>query len=194
MLKRKFFYFFLSISIIIILIFYYFFTEDKKKITTIEQNKIELENKDEIYTSNIIENVSYNAKDRKGNIYKISALEGEIDVNNSDIIFLKNVKSIIKLKNSEKIIITSKFGKYNIVNFDTIFSKKVLIKYLDNTISSEYLDFSIDRDSIIVTKNVIYKNINNILKADVMEMNLTTKNIKIYMLSDNKKVNIKNRN
>ncbi len=194
MLKRKFFYFFLSISIIIILIFYYFFTEDKKKITIIEQNKIELENKDEIYTSNIIENVSYNAKDRKGNIYKISALEGEIDVNNSDIIFLKNVKSIIKLKNSEKIIITSKFGKYNIVNFDTIFSKKVLIKYLDNTISSEYLDFSIDRDSIIVTKNVIYKNINNILKADVMEMNLTTKNIKIYMLSDNKKVNIKNRN
>ena len=194
MLKRKFFYFFLSISIIIILIFYYFFTEDKKKITIIEQNKAELENKNEIYTSNIIENVSYNAKDRKGNIYKISALEGEIDVNNSDIIFLKNVKSIIKLKNSEKIIITSKFGKYNIVNFDTIFSKKVLIKYLDNTISSEYLDFSIDRDSIIVTKNVIYKNINNILKADVMEMNLTTKNIKIYMLSDNKKVNIKNRN
>jgi len=194
MLKRKFFYFFLSISIIIILILYYFFTEDKEKITIIEQNKVELENKNEIYTSNIIENVSYNAKDRKGNIYKISALEGEIDVNNSDIIFLKNVKSIIKLKNSEKIIITSKFGKYNIVNFDTIFSKKVLIKYLDNTISSEYLDFSIDRDSIIVTKNVIYKNINNILKADVMEMNLTTKNIKIYMLSDNKKVNIKNRN
>ena len=41
----------------------------------------------------------------------------------------------IKLKNSKKFTITSDFGKYNIKNFDTIFSKNVIIKYLDNKIN-----------------------------------------------------------
>ena len=41
---------------------------------------------------------------------------------------------------------------------------------------------------------MLYKNINNILKADVVEMDLTTKNLKIYMHSNKKKVNVKNIN
>ena len=61
---------------------------------------------------------------------------------------------------------------------------------MDNNIKSEYLDFSILRDTMIISKNVIYKNINNILKSDVMEMNLTSKNVKIFMHSKNKKVNV----
>ena len=40
---------------------------------------------------------------------------------------------------------------------------------------------------MIITKNVVYKNINNILSADVIEMNLTSKNIKIFMHLDEKK-------
>ena len=62
---------------------------------------------------------------------------------------------------------------------------------MDNKINGEYVDFSIARNSMIVTKDVVYTNINNILKADVMEMNLTTKDIKIFMHSENNKVNIK---
>ena len=47
---------------------------------------------------------------------------------------------------------------------------------------------------IINTKDVLYKNLSNILKADVVEMNLTSKNVKIFMHSKNKKVNIKSLN
>ena len=101
---------------------------------------------------------------------------------------------MIKLNNSENVKITSNFGKYNILTYDTIFSKNVIIRYLDNKINGEYVDFSIARNSMIVTKDVIYTNINNILKADVMEMNLTTKDVKIFMHSENNKVNIKNIN
>ena len=97
---------------------------------------------------------------------------------------------MIKLENSENIEITSKYGKYNISNNDTIFSKNVLIKYLENKIKSEYLDFSIVRDTMIVTKNVVYSNANNVMKADVIEMNLSSKNIKIFMHLDKKKVKI----
>ena len=47
---------------------------------------------------------------------------------------------------------------------------------------------------MIVTRDVVYTNMNNVLKADVMEMDLTTKDTKIFMHSDKKKVNIKNLN
>ena len=45
-----------------------------------------------------------------------------------------------------------------------------------------------------MTKNVVYSNLNNILKSDVIEMNLETKDIKIFMFENNKKVNIKSKN
>lgn len=86
--------------------------------------KEEIEQIEEIYSSNIIENVNYIAKDLKGNEYTINASKGEIDIKNNDIIFLTNVEAYIRLDNSEDIRITSKFGKYNILNNDTIFSKK----------------------------------------------------------------------
>ena len=68
------------------------------------------------------------------------------------------------------ITINSDYGKYNTFNYDTIFSKNVVIKYIDNKITSEYMDFSIARNTMIVSKNVIYKNLDNIIKADVLEI------------------------
>ena len=138
--------------------------------------------------------MNYNATDSKGNEYTINATKGEIDISNNDIIFLTDVVATVKLKSSQNIKITSKFGKYNIKNYDTIFSKNVLVKYIDNNIKSEYLDLSILRDTMIISKNVIYKNLSNILKADVVEMNLTSKNVKIFMQSNNNKVNVKSLN
>ena len=72
--------------------------------------------------------------------------------------------------------------------------KNVKINYLNNKITSEYLDFSLERNSMFVSKNVIYNNLENILKADVMEMNIKTKDTKIYMYEEEKKVNIKSKN
>ena len=143
--------------------------------------------------SNIIENVKYQSTDAKGNKYIINALTGEIDYANSNIIYLTDVKSLITLKNSEIITITSSYGKYNAANFDTIFSKNVIVKYLDNKIIGEYLDFSMDRNTMIVSQNVIYTNLENILKADVIEMNIETKDTKIFMYEKEKKVNIKSK-
>ena len=47
---------------------------------------------------------------------------------------------------------------------------------------------------MIISKNVIYTNLENILKADVMEINIKTKDTKIFMYEKNKKVNIKSKN
>ena len=104
------------------------------------------------------------------------------------------MSAIIKLADSDVINIKSNFGKYNTINFDTIFSKNVLINYLDNIIKGEYLDFSIDRNSLIISRNVVYSNLNNILKADVVSIDLKTKDTKIFMYNKKEKVNIKSKN
>ena len=183
---------FLNFGVILILLLSIFFIFNLFKSET--SSKIEnLETSTETYNSNIIKNVNYTSTDNKGNKYTINAKIGEIDINDSSIIFL-NVKANIELQNSEIIKIFSDFGKYNINNYDTVFSKNVKITYLKNKILSEYLDFSIGRNSMIISKNVRYYNDKNILISDVIEMNLETKDTKVFMHNVNEKVNIKSIN
>ena len=177
------------IFFLIFILFFHFKSQKKIKVKTTES---EISN-DISYGSNIIKEVYYSSKDIKGNKYVIRASEGEIDYNNSNIIFLTNVSGFVKLRNSNDIKITSKYGKYNTENFDTIFSKNVIIDYLDNNITGEYLDFSIKRGSMIMSNEIVYTNSNNILKADAIDMDIETKNTKIYMYENNKKINIKSK-
>ena len=180
--------FFILFTILGVTIYLYSNVYKKKKVEKILETSEKLSS-----NSNIIENVKYQSTDAKGNKYIINALTGEIDYSNSNVIYLSDVKSLITLKNSEIITITSDYGKYNSSNFDTIFSKNVIVKYLDNKIIGEYLDFSMDRNTMIISQNVIYTNLENILKADVIEMNIETKDTKIFMYEKEKKVNIKSR-
>ena len=175
---------------ILISIFYFNFKKEKKIISSeiVEEEIVEEEN----YTSsNILKNVKYTAQDINGNQLMIEAKEGEIDFSDKNVIYLTYVKALITLNNSENILITSKFGKYNINNYDTIFSKNVIINYQDNKITGEYLDFSLERNSLIASRNIIYTNDKNILKADVITMDIKTKDIKVQMYEDKKKINIK---
>ncbi len=179
----------LSLTLLITLILYskYFKEEEVSK----EKNIIIEE---EVYKSNIIKDVNYTTKDKDGNEYIINANQAEIDYSDANILFLTDVKAFIKLSNSEIITITSDYGKYNAENFDTIFSKNVLINYLENKINGEYLDFSYKRNSMIISKKVVFTNIENILEADVIEINIKTKDTKIFMYENEKKVNIKSKN
>ena len=187
-MKKK-FIIIIIIFFLTILLFFHFKSLKNKKT-----NKIEPDISNEIsYGSNIIKDVYYSSKDIKGNEYVIKASEGEIDYNDTNIIYLTNLEGFVKLTNSNDIKITSKYGKYNTVNFDTIFSKNVIIDYLDNNVLGEYLDFSIERNSMIMSRDVVYTNTNNILKADTIEINIETKDTKIYMFDDKKKINIKSR-
>ena len=191
MLRKRIVIFFLIILCLLVLLILNYEKFLKKNNT----KKIETETPVEIpYSSNIIENVSYSTKDTDGNEYVINALQGEIDYSKPNIIYLTEVRGVVKLNNSDYIIITSEFGKYNTDNFDTIFSKNVIIKYLDNKIKGEYLDFSLKRNSMIISKDVTYNNNKNVLYADVIEINIQTKDTKIFMYEKDKKVNIKSKN
>ena len=96
----------LVIICVILLLIYQFFYKEKKIEKIISEDT-------KNFNSNLLENVEYIAKDTNGNLYIIKAAQGEIDYNDNDIIFLKDVRSQIKLTNSDEINIKSDFGKYN---------------------------------------------------------------------------------
>jgi len=194
MKKKIFLKIVLILSLIIITWFVYseYFKEDKSKLSKPVNPTSEIE-EDAVYNSNIIKDINYTSRDLKGNEYILVAKEGEIDLDNSDIIFLTDVTAYIKLvKNSELIVITSNYGKYNTINYDTIFSKNVKIDYVDNIITGDYLDFSMMKNLLIVSRNVVYKNLENTMKADVIELDTTSKDTKIFMYNSDEQVNVTN--
>ena len=185
-----------TIVVLFFFIINHFFLKnlDNDKLDNSNKNlELEIENEEiekKTYSSNVLENVNYSSIDPEGNEYSIFASEGEIDIKNNQTIFLKNVKASIKLKNSDIILISSGFAKYNAANLDTIFTENVVIENLENKIIGEYLDFSMLRKNIIISKDVVFKNKSNILKTDVIEIDIDTKDVKFYMNEKEKKVSI----
>ncbi len=181
------------IGLFIIPVVYFFYlklVKKEEKVSLSEQSVVE----DSVTTTNIINDVNYSSKDANGNEYILYASQGQVDINNSKIIFLTNVKTNINMVDGQTIKIKSDYGKYNIDNNDTIFSKNVFISYRSDEINSDYVDFSLIRNSLIISKNVVYSNQKNTLKADVVEIDIISKNTKIFMYDKKKKVKIKSIN
>ena len=167
--------------IILISVWFYlkYFTknfEDVKEVPVIE--KID-ENQNS--TSTYIDDINYVSIDAKGNKYQITAKQAEIKIENADLMFLRDVVAFVFLKDKDTVKITSNFGKYNTKNYDTIFSENVIVIYPGHKITGEYLDFSFLTNLGIFTTNVIYTGEKTNLFADKIEMNLTTKDTKIFM-------------
>jgi LPS export ABC transporter protein LptC len=139
-------------------------------------------------SSNYIEEINYTSFDAKGNEYKITAEQAEIDKDNEDIMFLKNIVAYIFIKDSDTIKITSDFGKYNSKNYDTIFSKNVIVIYPGHKIIGEYLDFSFLSNLGTISTDVIYIGNKTKLFADRVEVDLITKDTKIFMNDNSKKI------
>ena len=149
-----------------------------EKKTDIKQNS----------SSTYIDNIDYVSFDAKGNKYNITAKQSEIKIENPDIMFLTDVIAYIFIKDFDTVKITSNFGKYNSKNYATVFSENVIVIYPDHKITGEYLDFSFLKDLGTISKNVIYSGDKTNLFADKVEINLTTKDTKIFMDNSDKKV------
>ena len=180
--------FFLIFLISLTVYFKYFKKNSKISIEDVLIKKIDT-NKNT--SANYIDDINYTSIDAKGNKYLITAKQGEIDMENPDVMFLENVIAYIYIKDSDTMKVTSDFGKYNSKNYDTIFSKNVIVVYPGHKITSEYLDFSFLRNLGTISVDVIYVGNKTKLFADRLEMNITTKDTKIFMNDNVKKVLIK---
>ena len=173
---------------LIILCSFYFKYFSSNKQTSITQktndNSKSLEAK-----GNLIKDMKYENTDISGNKYFIYSEYGEVDVNNPDIILMKNVFAKVEIFKKDTIYINSFSAKYNLVNYETNFNKDVELKYLDHVIFTENMDLSFQKNFAWLYTDVVYKSFDYELFADKIEIDLITKNSKIY--TDNgKKVKI----
>ena len=100
------------------------------------------------------------------------------------------MKAIIALKDSQIIEINSDFAKYNTKNYDTQFSENVLMTYDDHIIRSQNLDLFFEKHIAQAMNNLVYENSTSRLRADKIEIDLITKNSKIFMYNKKKKIKI----
>ena len=177
--------------IVIISLWFYlkYFTKNFEDVK--ETQVIEKIGENQNSNSTYIDNINYISTDIRGNKYQITAKQAEIKIENSDVMFLRDVVAFIFIKDSDMVKITSNFGKYNSKNYDTIFSENVIVIYPGHKITGEYLDFSFLNNLGTLTINVVYNGEKTNLFADKIEMNLTTKDTKIFMNNTEKKILIK---
>ena len=86
--------------------------------------------------------------------------------------------------------LSSKSAEYNKKNYETKFKENILINYLAHNIKTNNLDLSFEKNLAKAYNKVEYDNNNTKLYADILEIDLITKNSKIFMNEDYKKINI----
>ena len=179
---------FLIILVLTILIFIYqkYFKEELSDNIDIKKNEI-------TKAENNLINIEYESIDREGRRYIITAETGNFKEEKSELIFMTNVNAKIFLLDGSVIYVSSLNAEYNTLIYDTRFYKEVKMNFLEHSIVCENLNIFFNKNLIEAFNNLNYKNLDIIMLADKIEIDLLTKNSKIYNFNDNNII-IKNRN
>lgn len=180
----------LFLIIIILLTSFFFFKsyivkKDTHVVLDNTFNEIDSEEK-----SNLVYNIQYITRDEDGNSYILESDTGELNDDQKELIVMRGVKATIESENSEQIIIYSNNAKYNKLSKNTNFYTNVIINFGSNHVTSDKLDFIFEKNLVTISKNIIYKNMDTKLEADKIEIDLLTKNTKIFMDDKSKKIKL----
>ena len=171
------------LAIITILYFIYtFFLNKDQEVINLSKIDTNMDNK--------ILDLKYNAIDEEGNSYIIESKSGKVSEKDKSILILKEVIGVIRVKNTENIMIVSDFAEYNKTTFNTYFYDNVKLTYDGHLINSDTLFMNYVDKNINIKNNVFYQGDNNKLLADMVEIDLVTKLSKIYMLDKEKRVKV----
>ena len=194
-IKKIFQYSLFALLIITSLLFYYqYFAADVKKVdNNISENVSEKKDAEvnlNEENKNIIENLKYISEDLLGNTYILTARSATLKEDELNEVQLFEVNAEIARENQEIIYIYSETANYNKINNNTVFKKKVNVKYGNQRIDSGILDLNFKNNLIEILENVYYVNENTKIKADKVEIDLVDKKLKISMINKKDKVNI----
>ena len=200
----------LQISLLILLIFFtflifiFYYEENVSENLILTDKMNNLDKNDKINSQeNLIEDIRYTTKNLRGDVYEILADTGETNKENPEILFLKNVKGNIKFisKNKENVQLKSNFANFNTKTFETTFIIDVKVSRKDEIITGDklYLVFDLESESngeslnkeqniLRMSDNVLFQKPGYTLKADILEIDMVTKNLKIYMNNETQKV------
>ena len=128
---------------------------------------------------NLTKEIEYVTSNKEGDIFKIFAKYGKTNIENSNILDLDTVNGVITSIKRSKIDIKSDYAKYNYENQNSEFYSNVEIKYDNKIITCDNLDLQIDNNYAIAYNNVKIKDNKSTMKAQIVTLNLITKDINI---------------
>ena len=178
------------LSVLILIIFLVVYEKYFKKTSTSDTSLIKEEEKNQ---PNSLENITYDSVDREGKKYIITAESGLFNEKEPDIIFMTNVNAKIILIDGSIIYIKSSNAEYNSLNYNTEFQKEVELKFLEHNVFCNNLNIFFQDNLLEAYNDLTYKNLDIIMLADKIEIDLLTKNSKIFNFNE-RKVKIKKRN
>ena len=181
---------FLILFVLFLSIFFYinyFYKKDTELVS--KKDEIAITNFSESQDVTTIKEILYESYDNEGNKFTIKSKSGTFDEKKMDEINMINVEAKIDLANGTFIRLVSDTAKYNSSNSNTKFIKNVRLGYLGHKINSDNIDVIFTESKIEAYNNLIYRNSDIKISADKVELNLITKNTKIFMF-DNSKVKI----
>ena len=150
--------------------------QDNNKIVNKELNK-KINSSEKI--ENLTKEIEYVTSNKEGDIFKIFAKYGKTNIENSNILDLDTVNGVITSIKRSKIDIKSDYAKYNYENQNSEFYSNVEIKYDNKIITCDNLDLQIDNNYAIAYNNVKIKDNKSTMKAQIVTLNLITKDINI---------------
>jgi len=128
---------------------------------------------------NLTKEIEYITSNQEGDIFKIIAQYGKTNIENSNILDLEKVDGIISSTKRSQIYITSDYAEYNYDNQNSKFYNNVEIKYDDKVITCDNLDLLMNKNYAIAYNNVKIIDEKSVMKAQIVTLNILTKDIDI---------------
>ena len=154
------------------------------------------ETKDEMKNKNTFANVEYKSQNNQGQIFTTKAKESFLDVNRPDLINLIDPHSVTKLKKDNSLIeIRSEIGIFDKKKNIVMYEKNVTIKNKNYLITSNKAVHFSSKNIIIITGNVVMKDLtmglSHVIYCDKLEIDTITNNTVATMNSSKDKVVVK---
>ena len=128
---------------------------------------------------NLTKEIEYITSNKNGDIFNILAKYGKTNIENSKVLDLEEVDGVISSASRSKIYITSDHAKYNYDDQNSKFYSNVIIRYDNKIITCDNLDLKINENYAIAYNNVVIKDNKSVMKAQIVTLNLITKDINI---------------
>ena len=183
---------FLFFLILFTFIFFYEPNEINKPFKTLKNSEV-----NNIVSSSeeqsMIENLEYTSSNNNGDVFELYADYGEPSIEDPDLMFLKNVRAKIIFVDKNNINLISDFANFNTKTFETFFINNVQITRMDEIVTGNELylvlenkidlqkDKKKEQNLLRMSHNIFFQKPGYNLKADILEIDLITKNLKIFM-------------
>ena len=154
------------------------------------------ETKEEIKNKNTFTNVEYKSQNNQGQIFTTKAKESFLDLSKPDLINLIDPYSLAKLKKDNSLIeIRSEIGIFDKKKKIVMYEKNVTIKNKNYLITSNKAVHFSSKNIIIITGNVVMKDLtmglSHVIYCDKLEIDTITNNTVATMNSRKDRVTAK---